>query len=291
MATIHSVMISGWNDHVPPAVADAATEALESGCVLFLPQLGFELLSNEGEFLTASIVGKSKNVNYDPGTGKLGGTTVAAMKVHELRALLDRFAAATRGLLASLLPAYRGGLQQARSSLRPVEVAGRKQSWRKDDTRLHVDSFPSMPSRGKRILRVFSNVNREGRPRVWKVGEPFDVVARRFWSGLRPPLWGERQFLAAVRVTKAVRSKYDHYMLKLHDAMKCDPLYQAQFEAATVPFPAGSTWICFTDQVSHAAVSGAHQLEQTFSVEVSCLKNPRTAPLKILEHLAGKKLA
>jgi hypothetical protein len=259
--------------------------------VLFLPKLRFELNENEQEFLSPDIVGNSKNVSYDPGSGNIGGATVAAMKVHDLRALLARFAAATRNLAATLLPAYRGGIQQARSSLRPVEVAGRKQSWRKDDTRLHVDSFPSMPSRGKRILRVFSNVNPDGRPRVWKVGEPFEVVARRFWSGLRPPMWGERGLLAAVRATKAVRTKYDHYMLKLHDAMKSDQLYQAQFEAATVPFPAGSTWICFTDQVSHAAVSGVHQLEQTFAVDVACLQKPAKAPLRVLESLAGRKLA
>jgi hypothetical protein len=270
---------------------DAAIEALETGCVLFLPKLRFELNSHEQEFLTPSIVGNSKNVSYDPVSGKLGGASIAAMKVHELRALLDRFAAASRNLVETLLPAYRGGLHQSRASLRPVEVAGRKLSWRKDDTQLHVDSFPSMPSRGKRILRAFSNVNPDGRPQVWKVGEPFDLVARRFWSGLRPPMWGERQLLAAVRVTKAVRSKYDHYMLKLHDAMKCDPHYQAQFDSATIPFPAGSTWICFTDQVSHAAISGVHLLEQAFSVDLACMRKPAKAPLRVLEGLAGRKLA
>ena len=291
MSVIHSINHTAWTDPASPQIQKDATEALEAGCVLFFPNLCFELNDSEREFLTPAIVGKSKNVSYDPANGKIGGTTVAAMKVHELRALMNRFASSTRTLIETLLPAYRSGIQQARTSLRPVEVSGRKQSWRKDDTRLHVDSFPATPSNGKRILRVFSNVNPEGRPRVWKVGEPFEVVAQRFWSDLRGPLWGERELLAAVRVTKAIRTKYDHYMLKLHDAMKCDPNYQARFETATVPFPAGSTWACFTDQVSHAAVSGAHQLEQTFSVDVSCLKNPSAAPLRVLERLAGRKLA
>jgi hypothetical protein len=80
-------------------------------------------------------------------------------------------------------------------------------------------------------------------------------------------------------------------MLKLHDAMKLDPAYQERFAAAVHPFPAGSTWICFTDQVSHAAVSGAHQLEQTFWVDVSVMRNPASAPLRVLESLAGRKLA
>jgi hypothetical protein len=291
MSVIHPVELTSWTAPITAQIQTEATEALEAGCVLFFPGLQFELGANEREFLDASVVGKSKNVSYNPANGSVGGTTVAPMKVQDLRALMDRFAASTRNLLGSLLPSYRGGIQQQRTSLRPVEVAGRKQSWRKDDTRLHVDSFPSTPTKGKRILRVFSNVNPDGRPRVWKVGESFDQVARRFWSGLRAPMWGERQLLAAVRVTKAVRTAYDHYMLKLHDAMKCDPQYQARFEAATVPFPAGSTWACFTDQVSHAAVSGCHQLEQTFAVDVACLKTPGTSPLRILEGLAGRKLA
>jgi hypothetical protein len=291
MSVIHPINFSVWSDPASPEIQQDATEALEGGCVLFFPALRFELNANEREFLTSTIVGKSKNVSYNPANGKIGGSTVAAMKVHELRALMDRFASSTRTLIEKLLPAYRSGIHQARTSLRPVEVSGRKQSWRKDDTRLHVDSFPATPSNGKRILRVFSNVNPDGRPRVWKVGEPFEVVARKFWPELRAPLWGECELLAVVRVTKAIRTKYDHYMLKLHDAMKCDPNYQARFESATVPFPAGSTWACFTDQVSHAAVSGVHQLEQTFSVDVSCLKNPAAAPLRVLEKLAGRKLA
>jgi hypothetical protein len=291
MPAIHPIDIRGWSDLVPRAVRETAVEALEGGSVLFLPNLRFELSPAERAFLTPEIVGKSKNVSYDPASGKVGGTTVADMKVHDLRALLDRFADHSRTLVGALLTDYLGGIHQARTSLRPVEVAGRKQSWRKDDTRLHVDSFPSVPSRGSRILRVFSNVNPDGRPRVWKVGEPFEAVARRFWPTLRAPIWGERQLLAAVGVTKAVRTPYDHYMLKLHDAMKLDPQYQARFEAATVPFPAGSTWICFTDQVSHAAVSGAHQFEQTFSVDVTVLRYPAQAPIRVLESLAGRKLA
>jgi len=153
---------------------------------------------------------------------------------------MGRFALSSRALLTARLPSYTGGLHQAKTSLRPVEVAGRVQSWRKDDTRLHVDSFPSQPSNGKRILRVFSNVNPDGRARVWKVGEPFERVARQFWPKLRAPLPSERGLLAAVRVTKGVRTRYDQFMLKLHDAMKLDPQYQERFAGATQAFPAGA---------------------------------------------------
>ena len=192
MSAIHPIDLTAWDGPLPATERAIATDALEAGHVLFLPNLRFELSEAERAYLTPETVGKSKNVSYDPASGKIGGTTVAALKVHDLRALMDRFAASTRTLLATLLPSYKGGLHQAKTSLRPVEVAGRKQTWRKDDTRLHVDSFPSQPSNGKRILRVFTNVNPDGRPRVWKVGEPFESVARKFWGRSRP-LPGERR--------------------------------------------------------------------------------------------------
>lgn len=291
MTAIHPISLATWNGTLPAAEQGVATDALEAGHVLFMPELRFELSEAERAYLNPALVGKSKNVSYDPRSGKLGGLNVATMKLDDLRALMDRFATSARALLATLLPTYGDGLHQAKTSLRPVEVAGRTQSWRKDDTRLHVDSFPSQPSSGNRILRVFSNVNPDGRARVWKVGEPFEAVARKYWDKLRAPLPGERGLLAAILVTKAVRSRYDHYMLKLHDAMKLDPDYQARFATATHPFPAGSTWVCFTDQVSHAAISGAHQLEQTFWVDVRAMRNPNAAPLRVLESLAGRKLA
>jgi hypothetical protein len=290
MTTVIPFDLASWSAPVTAAMREHAVRELEAGNVLFFPALRFELTPAELAFLNPDTVGASKNVSYDAKNGDVGGAAVAPMKVQELRAMMDRFARCTREFLGALLT-YGEGLKQARTSLRPVEVAGRKQTWRKDDTRLHVDSFPSMPSRGSRILRVFSNVNPDGKPRVWKVGEEFGTVARRFWNNLRPPLPGERHLLAAVRVTKAVRTRYDHYMLKLHDAMKQDEEYQHRFERSTAWFPAGSTWVCFTDQVSHAAVSGIHQFEQTFSVDVAALRDPNSAPLRVLDSLAGRKLA
>jgi hypothetical protein len=193
--------------------------------------------------------------------------------------------------LHNLLPMYRAGLRRGRTSLRPAEVAGRASSWRKDDTRLHVDSFPSQPTKGKRLLRVFSNVNPHGRPRRWRVGEPFAAVARRFWPKLRSPLPGSGLLLRLFHVTKSTRTGYDHFMLQLHDAMKSDGDYQQRAEQVVHDFPAGSTWVCYTDQVSHAALAGQHQFEQTFRLPVGRMHDVVTSPLRVLEGLAGRRLA
>ena len=79
-------------------------------------------------------------------------------------------------LVATLFPRYAPYVQRARTSFRPQPAVGRNVSWRKDDSRLHVDAFPSRPNHGERILRVFSNVN-PAADRVWRVGEPFEAVA------------------------------------------------------------------------------------------------------------------
>jgi hypothetical protein len=290
-ANLFTIDAQRWEEPPAPGLADQAIAALESGHVLFLPKLRFDLQPAELGFLNPDTVHGSKNVSYSPATGRVGGTQAQGAELDALRELLSRFSRATLRLAGDLLPRYRTALRQGRTSLRPVEVAGRVSSWRADDTRLHVDTFPSTPTRGHRILRVFSNINHAGQPRVWRVGEPFDAVARRFAPSLRAPLWGSRAALYAVRVTKSMRTPYDHYMLQLHDRMKADSRYQAESEQFTCSFPAGSTWMAYTDQVPHAALSGIHQLEQTFYLPVSALRDEASAPLRVLERELGRRLA
>jgi hypothetical protein len=72
--------------------------------------------------------------------------------------------------------------------------------------------------------------------------------------------------------------------------MKADPDYQKSSPQQTMPFPPGSVWICFSDQTSHAAMSGQFMLEQTFFLPVRAMAEPECAPLGILERLTGRAL-
>ena len=148
----------------------------------------------------------------------------------------------------------------------------------------------STPSGGRRILRVFSNVNPEGRARGWRIGGEFETVARRFAPELRLPLPGTGHLLSLLRVTKTRRSPYDALMLQLHDRMKADEEFQTRSPQTAIDFPAGSTWIAFTDQVSHAATAGQYQLEQTFLVPVQTMLDEQRSPLRILERLKARRL-
>lgn len=279
-------------DSAPLPVAPTAALALEQGKVLFLPELKFPLLADEIALLDPALVDiKRKNISYWPESQKLSGVAIAARQP-QVQALLERYYQACRQLIAGLLPHYQQTLHSPVNSLRlhPVSAWRAASSWRKDDSRLHVDAFPSRPNQGERILRIFTNINPHGEHRQWRVGEPFPQLARRFIPRLPrySPLGSWLQH--KVGITKRRRSHYDHLMLHLHDAMKADQNYQQQGPQLALDLPPGSSWICFSDQTPHAAMAGQFMLEQTFLLPVSAMKNPRQSPLKMLETLLRKPL-
>ena len=279
-----------WTAPASTDIVHASSAGIEGGKVLFLPELSFERAPGEAPLFTPAILGSSKNASFDPATGRLGGTTATGSDAELLRAFLRRFSDAAASLVGELLPRYRDAVTRGRASFRPAEIAGRASSWRKDDTRLHVDSFPATPTGGRRILRVFSNVNPNGKARAWRIGGDFESAARRFAHGLSMPIPGSGYLLALVRVTKSPRSAYDALMLQLHDRMKGDEEFQRASPQSAFDFPAGSTWLAFTDEVSHAATAGQYQLEQTFLVPVGAMQVPERSPLRILERLKGRRL-
>jgi hypothetical protein len=288
MSAIVTLDVTGWRPALAPGVQEAAVRAIEEGGVLVLPQVGFALTPAERRFLSPDWSdGRAKNVSLDGSV--LKGARGAAADLAELSAMIARFAASASGLVVTLFPRYAPYVQRARTSFRPQPAVGRRVSWRKDDSRLHVDAFPSRPNHGERILRVFSNVN-PVEDRVWRVGEAFEAVARTFLPQVRDPLPGSAAILAALHVTKRKRSVYDHLMLSLHDCAKEDLAYQRDCAQQVVHFAPGTTWLCFSDQVMHAAVSGQYMLEQTINLPVSALYDPSRAPLAILERLTGRAL-
>ena len=290
MSAIVNLPITDLQQPFSADLQDQAIRALEHGDVLVFPNLGFEMSENEKQFLSPLIIGKSKNVSFDINNGTLQGSSVDENATVLLQQMMRRYAIFSKGLMDHLFPQYQQELIQSRTSYRPLEIAGRTTSWRKDDTRLHVDSFPATPVQDKRILRVFTNVNPVGKPRSWRLGEPFEKVAQRFLPHISGPAWGARGFMNAVGLTKSLRSAYDHYMLKMHDSMKADLEYQATVDHLAHEFPAGSTWIVYTDHASHAAMAGQYVFEQTFYLPVSAMHDEQQAPQRILERMTQKTL-
>ena len=283
---------SNWSYRPDRQTAARMIRSLESGKVLYFPHLAFALKEPERRFLSPGCSdGKAKNVSYDPRNGSIQGTSCKDQDSNDLAAMISRFAAQARALIESLFPHYTPHLEQARTSYRPMPVQRRFRSVRKDDSRLHVDAFASRPNQGKRILRVFTNVNPDGQPRVWNIGEPFEIFVPKYYRRIAPQWPGSAWLLERLGITKGQRSFYDHIMLQLHDRGKMDDAYQQNADKITFAFPPGATWLMFSDRVLHAALSGQYLLEQTFNLPVSAMQDERRSPLRILEELYQRELA
>ena len=290
MTELATLEIASWHPTIPPSRTDALAPTLEGGGVLVLPKLVFAFEPGEERFLDAKWSdGRAKNISFD--AGKIKGAKGAPEDLADLGRMIARFANCASELIAALFPRYAPHQKRAQTSFRPHPALGRDVSWRKDDTRLHVDAFPSRPNRGERILRVFCNVNPRGEDRVWRVGERFEAMAEHFLPRVRSMRRFEAASLAALRVTKGRRSEYDHLMLGLHDSAKADTDYQRNCPQQEIRFAPGTTWVCYSDQVMHAAMAGQFMLEQTIHLPLSALYRPELSPLRVLERMTGRQLA
>ncbi|MVW64385.1 3-deoxy-D-manno-oct-2-ulosonic acid (Kdo) hydroxylase [Massilia sp. NEAU-DD11] len=267
--------------------------ALEAGKVLYFPnfaQHGFAPQKEELALFREDIRDpKIRNISLST-SGDLKGVVGDDATKALMAGMIGRFRAEAEGLLANLVPRYGEHLRRGATSFRPSVVQNRVQSWRADDRRMHVDAFPSRPNYGERLLRVFTNVNLEGEPRVWRVGEPFEDVARRFLPKVKPYSAWQAKVLNALHVTKSLRSEYDHIMLQLHDAMKSDLDYQKNAPQVTFNFPPGCAWVCFSDQTSHAVMAGQYMMEHTLQLSPMHQYDKEASPLAILTRMQGHAL-
>ncbi len=272
---------------------DRLTAALEDGALILLRDTPFPLQPDEMSLIDPAIFsGESKNVSYDPATGRLNGVGLEGEALDRCRAMVARYADFARTLLQQVAPGYLRTAEQKRASFRPGEVSVRALSPRKDDRLLHVDAFPANPNQGRRILRVFTNVNPEGRARHWRLGEQdFEAFARDFLPRLKPgPAPLAAAAMQALKITKGRRTPYDAAMLQLHDLGKLDAGFQSTTPQSEVFLPAGASWIVYTDSVLHAAMAGQHAFEQTFLLPPSGMAAPDKAPIRILERLLDRPL-
>jgi hypothetical protein len=277
-----------WADDGPTRGVEAVVEA---GQVLRFPYLPFALLESELKFRDPRWAdGKAKNISVRWPGGAMRGAVGNTTELASLKAMIVRYADQSEAFALRLFPHYRGHLVRGNTSFRPVNVAGRESSWRKDDTRLHIDAFPSNPMHGTRLLRVFCNVNPNGEARRWRVGEAFADHAQRYLPKISKPVPGSAWLLEKTGITKRRRTEYDHVMLQLHDRAKADADFQRNSPQAAVSFAPGTTWVVYSDQVLHAAMGGQHMMEQTFYLDTAQLQQPDSSPLHTLERLLGRSL-
>lgn len=286
------IQSTSWTGPFWAADQARSIAALEAGKIVFFPNLAFELEPSETAWLKHDASDpRRKNVSFDPRTKQVRGTKCTGEELAQLGAMIDRFGTQADTLVRNLIPRYAAKLERARTSFRPIEIAERDYSPRHNDRLMHVDAFPTRPLHGRRILRLFANVAPGDSPREWRVGESFPDFARKYMPTIRGPVPGQSWLFDKLGLTKGRRSDYDHYMLKLHDAAKMDSGYQDDAPQVAVSFPSRSVWMCFTDSVLHAAMSGRLAFEQTFHLPVEAMAEPILSPLRVLEGLAARPLA
>jgi hypothetical protein len=284
-------MVADWDAQFKEQEQKGALLDLESSKIIYCPQLSFKMaLSEQALFVPYYINKRAKNISFNPKDCSLRGIKGDKKYITQIKSMLARFSQQAKTFMISLFPRYADALIVGRVSYRPVQIKNRKSSARKDDSRLHIDAFPANPNQGKRIFRLFSNINPYGESRVWRIGETFSRVVHHFLPKVSKPFPGSAKLLHWTGITKSVRTHYDHIMLQIHDRMKLDINYQKRVKYREVCFPPGSSWIVSTDQVSHAAISGQYTLEQTFYLPVAAMASPELAPLRILETLLGQYL-
>jgi 3-deoxy-D-manno-oct-2-ulosonic acid (Kdo) hydroxylase len=283
-----------------PAQDQSATieERLERGGVEYMPVCPFAIPQGADRtfLLEQTLASRAhKNISYDPHTGKAGGfSRSSAGQAERLRAMLGEFAHNATTWLATTLPRYARNWQLDRVSYRPVEEATRKLRLKARNDLLHVDAFPSRPTNGQRILRLFANVNLT-EPRIWKTSEPFGRLLERFGREVGLPgrpalgLAGQfrRQLLGLFQPARRRRSVYDAFMLRFHDYLKANDEFQEHGPNRFWAFAPGSAWIVFTDVTSHAALRGRFALEHSYFVSPDSLALPEESPPALLEKACG----
>jgi len=219
-----------------------------------------------------------------------------------LRNIMREYSQAVTNFTAQLLPRYAAAWKLDYASFRPVEEENRNLPVNKRNDLIHTDAFPSRPTNGDLILRVFTNIH-PSKTRNWITTEPFRPVAEKYAgdAGLgaiaaSATSTAGRLTYQATRMLRHLglpvvpRSGYDRFMLHFHDYLKHNRDFQENCPKYPFNFPPASTWLTFTDVVPHSVHSGQHALEQTFIIARNSMADPANAPVAILEALCGKPL-
>ena len=306
MIDVRDYTAQGWAE---PAQAEERSRwycaRLEEGEMLLFRAIPFSLPDEDRNFLVGvrqTTAGYHKNISYRPAEGRIRGLDSRSADAGRLSAIVGNYSEKVTAFAREFLAPYAHGWQIDFASFRSVEERGRNLPLKSRNDLLHTDAFPTRPTNGNRILRIFTNIN-PAEPRVWLTAEPFDVIAPRLAadaglescaafarSAWRPLTRIVPRLAGTLGLPLPDRSPYDRFMLGFHDYLKANRAFQESSPKSRWEFPPGSTWIVFTDAVPHAVLAGRFALEQTYIVSERDLVQPEKSPCRVLEKLCGVEL-
>ena len=304
MIPVSDYTIQGWAAPAEERSREYCAR-LEEGEILFFPASPFELPQEDVDILIGvrqSSAAFHKNISYRPREGRVYGLGRGSADEARLASILGQYSKRVTAFAVEFLIPYASGWQLDFASFRSIEERGRDLPLKSRNDLLHTDAFPTRPTNGNRILRVFTNLN-PSEPRIWLTGQPFDILAPRLagdagleacaefarsrwrpWTRMLPRL------ATAMGLPLPDRSPYDRFMLGFHHYLKANRDFQETSPKSRWEFPPNSTWIVFTDSVPHAVLSGRLALEHTYIVSERDLILPERSPRRVLEQLCGTRL-
>lgn len=198
----------------------------------------------------------------------------------EFLAFLRQFlniAASTVGLTLGLESSF---LCSDRVTWRPYELATTARRWNARDDLFHLDSFPSRPAKGRRILRLFYNASATDNI-IWSHTFNLDNYIKSYLSIGPDFLSGNRSDTFS-----------DNLMAQIHDQMKRQEDFQEKTPRVLHTFAPGEAWVALTDTCLHSYLRGDWLMDVSWFVSAPWLIQSYWSPNASFERKAlGKSQA
>jgi hypothetical protein len=272
-------------------------ERLEHGELLTFSPCLFALPEGEDRvfLFDQRLHSSKKNISFSPDTDAVTGFAYQSDEQEDrLTSIMKTFALEAQAWLRTLLPNYARDWRLDRASYRPEEEATRKLRLTARNDLLHIDAFPSRPTQGYRILRLYVNIHL-AEPRVWATSDTFEKMLAQYGADIGLPnlftegwAWRFGQGLLNIfQPGSNQRTIYDRFMLRFHHFLKTSDHFQERSPKRFWSFPPGTAWLAFTDSLSHADLRGRFALEHSFFIAPASLVRPDLAPAALLERACG----
>jgi hypothetical protein len=292
--------------HASPNEVENAMERAE---VVFYDRCPVELPSEADlDFMRGGLPRELqvKNISYHPESDSIPRFDAASDVKDRIERILRTHGQRVAAFLRRTCPDYVPGWTLGTTSFRSIEEQGRKLKPRSSNELVHVDAGAYGATNGARILRFFVNIH-PTRDRVWGTKGSFQDLMNR-----HPELWdAARGGKPRVTIDKGPLDKlysgligavgklypllrvidsspYDRSMRRIHNFMKEDPSFRdSRDHYREIHFPPLSSWMVFTDGISHSVLTGQHALVTTVLVPLENCRTPEITPYHLLARSAA----
>jgi len=284
-------------------------DAMERAEVVFWQRCPVELPSEDDlEFMRTGLPRELqvKNISYHPESNSIPRFEAGPAVRDRIERILRTHGQRVEAFLRRVTPDYVPGWTLGTTSFRSIEEQGRKLKPRSSNELVHIDAGAYGATNGARILRFFVNIH-PTRDRVWGTKGGFGALLARHRELVEAAKGGrdrvaldkgplDRLYSGMVTALSKVyplfqvidSSPYDRSMRRIHNYMKENPSFRDSNEDyQEIHFPPLSSWMVFTDGISHSVLSGQHALVTTVLIPLANARNPALAPFNVLARSAA----